>query len=76
MPSFIMVKQNGQADTTVSAFEFSTSLILSIFISAVPFSDSLKICAPPAPQHYPFSLFLFISIRFFEMELIIDLGAS
>ena len=41
----------------------SASSVLSTKISFSPFSASLNICAPPAPQHKPLDLHLLISTK-------------
>ena len=47
-----------------------------MLISSFPFSGSLNICAPPAPQHNDFDLQLFISTNSASSFLITSLGAS
>src|SRR5580765_2152942 len=61
-PSVSMVLQNGQAAAMTCAPVAMASLVLSKFTLVVPFSSSLNICAPPAPQHNPELLQRFISI--------------
>ena len=60
----------------ILGFVSRASSDLSILTSLSPFSASLNICAPPAPQHSPLLRFLFISTRFASSDSNTFLGAS
>ena len=53
--------QKGQLTATIFESVLIASSDLFILMSWLPFSGSLNICAPPAPQHNDFDLQLFIS---------------
>ncbi len=60
-PSVIIVLQKGHPVAITLGSKDKASSVLSMLISLFPFSGSLNICAPPAPQQRPFVLQRFIS---------------
>ncbi len=75
-PSVSIVLQKGHAAAITSALVSMASEVLSMFTYLFPFSSSLNICAPPAPQHKPLLRHLFISTRSASRASKTFLGAS